>query len=145
MCLILIIIMYLSFNVSAFADPIPSNEIRVIDGDTIRIADHDRNIRLVGYNAPEIRNAKCSQEKEFGQRANARLSEIIAQGSLDLTFVRCSCRPGTLGSIYCNRGRSCAVLKSNEVDVARILISEGLAVPFICGRESCPPIPRPWC
>ncbi|KKZ84563.1 hypothetical protein RPHASCH2410_PC01205 (plasmid) [Rhizobium phaseoli Ch24-10] len=30
-------------------------------------------------------------------------------------------------------------------DVGSILISEGLAVPFVCGRKSCPPRPRPWC
>jgi len=34
---------------------------------------------------------------------------------------------------------------SNGVDVGTTLVSEGLAVRFVCGATSCPRLPRPWC
>jgi hypothetical protein len=37
------------------------------------------------------------------------------------------------------------MLKANGRDVGGILMSEGLAVPFVCGRLHCPPTPKPWC
>jgi hypothetical protein len=36
-------------------------------------------------------------------------------------------------------------LTANGRDVGAILISEGLAVPFVCGATRCPPKPHPWC
>jgi endonuclease YncB( thermonuclease family) len=42
----------------AIAAPIDSADIRIIDGDTIRVH-HKPNVRLVGFNAPETRRAAC--------------------------------------------------------------------------------------
>jgi endonuclease YncB( thermonuclease family) len=39
----------------ARAAPIDSNDVRVIDGDTIRVHHSQPNVRLVGFNAPETR------------------------------------------------------------------------------------------
>ncbi len=37
----------------------------------------------------------------------------------------------------CNYGRSCGTLRADGTDVGETLISESLAVPFICERTSC--------
>lgn len=127
------------------ARPITAQQISVIDGDTIHVAGESANVRLVGFNAPETRNAECAVEHDLGDRATRRLKGLVATGRLDFTKVACSCPAGTEGTFHCNYGRSCATLRANGADVGETLISEGLAVPFICGRTSCPPTPRPWC
>jgi hypothetical protein len=69
----------------------------------------------------------------------------VRGGDLDFTFVACSCPTGTQGTLLCNYGRACGVLRAGGRDVGEILIAEGLAVPFVCGATRCPPTPRPWC
>lgn len=130
---------------SAVAQPIIPETIHVIDGDTVALKGSGPHIRLVGFNAPETRNAQCSEEAELGERAKDRLNQLVSDGSLDLIFVRCSCQPGTEGTRWCNYGRRCGTLTAHGQDVGRTLIAEGLAVPFVCGETSCPPTPRPWC
>jgi endonuclease YncB( thermonuclease family) len=49
----------------ARAAPIDAADIRVIDGDTIRVYHKQPNIRLVGFNAPETRRAMCEAEREL--------------------------------------------------------------------------------
>uniref|UniRef100_E6VQ17 Nuclease (SNase domain protein) n=1 Tax=Rhodopseudomonas palustris (strain DX-1) TaxID=652103 RepID=E6VQ17_RHOPX len=129
---------------AAHAEPIDAARIRVIDGDTIRIDRQKPDHRLVGFNAPETRRAKNEAERELGARATARLREILRGGKLDYTVVPCACRPGTEGTMACNFGRHCGVLKADGVDVGQILIKEDLAVPFVCGPTGCPRTPNPW-
>jgi len=129
----------------AIAEPIDPNDIRVIDGDTIRVYHQQPNVRLVGFNAPETRNAACQAELELGARATRRLRDLVRTGNLDFTYVRCSCPDATQGTPQCNYGRDCGALKSNGRDVGAILIEEGLAVPFVCGATHCPRTPKPWC
>ena len=130
---------------SSFAAPIETNDIRVIDGDTIRVHRKQPDVRLVGFNAPETRRAQCAGEKELGAKATHRLRELVHGGNLDLEFVACACPPDTEGTQACNRGRRCGTLKANGRDVGATLISEKLAVPFVCSGTRCPPTPRPWC
>lgn len=104
-----------------------------------------KGTRLVGFNAPETYNARCAKESELGQRATARLVELVATSDLDFVKVPCACKPGTEGTDACNYGRSCGILRADGRDVGEILISEGLAVPFACGPTRCPRTPRPWC
>jgi len=129
----------------AIAEPIDPSDIRVIDGDTIRVYHQQPNVRLVGFNAPETRHAECPAEFELGSRATRRLRDLIRGGNLDFIYVRCSCPPATQGTFACNYGRDCGTPKSNGRDVGAILIEEGLAVPFVCGATHCPKTPRPWC
>lgn len=126
------------------AEPISPDRIRVIDGDTIRIDGTRPDHRLVGFNAPETRRAKTEYERNLGGIATFRLREIVRAGNLDYSRVGCSCKPGTEGTPWCNWGRFCGTLKSNGIDVGQILISEELAVPFVCGPTSCPKTPNPW-
>ena len=125
--------------------PISAEDVRVIDGDTIRAFRKRPNVRLVGFNAPETRRAACDAEEELGAKATRRLRALVRDGNLDFEFVVCSCPAGTEGTPACNYGRRCGTLKANGRDVGAILIAEGLAVPFQCGPTKCPKTPRPWC
>ncbi|WP_315855757.1 thermonuclease family protein [Rhizobium leguminosarum] len=116
----------------------------VTDGDTIRMSD-GTSVRLVGFNTPEKFEPQCDREATLGNRATDRLRELVSTGKATVSKVACSCKPGTEGTDRCNHGRSCGTLRVDGRDVGQTLIAEGLAVPFICGRNSCPPTPRPWC
>jgi endonuclease YncB( thermonuclease family) len=131
------------FSISATGST-QSRDFSVTDGDTIKMDDGAR-VRLVGYNTPEKFEPRCDHERELGIRASKRLVEIVSSGKSTVTKVACSCKPGTEGADKCNFGRTCGILKVDGRDVGPTLISEGLAVLFICGPTSCPPTPRPWC
>jgi endonuclease YncB( thermonuclease family) len=132
-------------SVPAVAERIDPDDIRVIDGDTIRVYHEQPNVRLVGFNAPETRRAACEAESQLGAKATRRLRDLVRAGDLDFEYVACSCPAGTEGTPVCNYGRDCGTLKSGGRDVGAILIGEGLAVPFVCGATRCPKTPRPWC
>jgi endonuclease YncB( thermonuclease family) len=120
--------------------------VRVIDGDTISVDDGKPNFRLVGFNAPETgTRARCEAERQKGEAAKQRLRELVSNGRSDFHQVACSCPPGTEGTDACNFGRRCGTLRVNGIDVGSTLINDGLAVRFVCGATSCPPLPRPWC
>jgi len=91
--------------------PITLDEVRVIDGDTIRIHHQQPDVRLVGFNAPETRRAQCDFERDLGDKATARLRDLVRSAKLDFEFVACSCRSGTEGTSSCNYGRRCGTLK----------------------------------
>jgi endonuclease YncB( thermonuclease family) len=142
LALILTWVLYAGFGWSA---PISPDEVCVIDGDTIRVRHQRPDVRLVGFNAPETRRAQCDAERALGDRATDRLRDLVRSSKLDFEFVACACAPGAEGTPSCNYGRRCGTLKANGRDVAAILISENLAVPFVCGQTRCPPTPKPWC
>lgn len=117
----------------------------ITDGDTIHLRD-GTPVRLVGFNTPEKFEPQCSREAALGNRASARLKELVATAkSTNVTLIACSCKPGTEGTKKCNFGRRCGRLTVDGRDVGQTLITEGLAVPFVCGATGCPPTPRPWC
>jgi len=124
------------------AKPIAPADISISDGDTIRA--RGKTYRLVGFDTPEIQDAKCAIERQLGAQAMARLQAIISKGNLSLTEVTCSCVPGTHGTRFCNLGRLCGTLTVNGEDVGNILIREGLAHPFKCGKYRCPQR-QGWC
>ncbi|MDE0591592.1 SH3 domain-containing protein [Halocynthiibacter sp. C4] len=133
-------------SVAANGRLIGAGAVKVIDGDTVTIRGVDANVRLVGFNTPEVGSAACNQEYVQGQRATARLNEIVRSGQrIEFQRVACACRPGTEGTKACNYGRECGILYVDGKDVGKTLISEGLAVRYICGRTSCPPRPGNWC
>ncbi|MFW8644387.1 thermonuclease family protein [Rhizobium beringeri] len=113
-------------------------EFTVTDGDTVHVVGEAAGTRLVGFNTPEKFSPQCEYERQQGERASARLRELVAHGSGRLTKVACACAPGTEGTKKCNHGRYCGTLLVEGKDVGSILISEGLAVPFVCGRTRLP-------
>jgi endonuclease YncB( thermonuclease family) len=131
--------------VPAIAAPIDADDIRVIDGDTVRVFHQQPNVRLVGFNAPETRRAECEAEYQLGAKATRRMRDLVRGGDLDFEYVACSCPAGTQGTFGCNYGRDCGTLKAKGRDVGAILIEESLAVPFVCAATRCPRTPRPWC
>ncbi len=123
-----------------------SSSIRVIDGDTVDIRGLTANVRLVGFNAPEVSSPQCTAELDAGRRATTRLRNLLQNAQvIEYERVACACKSGTEGTRRCNYGRLCGKLTVDGTDVGRILISEGLAVRYICGRTSCPPRPGNWC
>ncbi len=101
----------------AHAQPVSSTDIRVIDGDTIALTGLSQHVRLVGFNAPETRNAECQPEAQIGERAKQRLTRLLRGGELDLTLVPCSREPGTEGTPRCNHGRRCGALTIDGRDI----------------------------
>jgi endonuclease YncB( thermonuclease family) len=117
--------------------------IDVVDGDTVRSG--GAVYRLVGFDTPERGDrARCDDERRRAEVAKERLRALLGSGEPKLQRVACACMPGTEGTNACNFGRLCASLSVGGRDVGNILISEGLARPFVCGGTSCP-MRRPWC
>jgi|EndMetStandDraft_8_1072994.scaffolds.fasta_scaffold06784_6 endonuclease YncB( thermonuclease family) len=123
------------------ASPVDPSQVEVLDGDTIRTG--GETFRLVGFDAPETFRAQCPTERELGNRATFRLRQLVAGGGLDLERLSCSC-PRTEGTLRCNYGRSCGILRARGQDVGALLIAEGLAHAYVCGRTSCPRR-KVWC
>lgn len=93
--------------------------IVVIDGDTV-----DRGVvryRLVGFDAPEIRQAQCPEERTSGLAAARRLRELVASGRTQLV-------PDHRQRDKYGRGLARLVIDGR--DAGELLISEGLARPY---------------
>ena len=127
----------------ARSDPIAPGAAQVLDGNTIEA--RGETVRLVDFDTPESGiNARCEGERNLAARTTSRLRALVAGGGLDLQIVRCSCPPGAEGTQRCNYGRTCGRLLARGRDVGAILIAEGLARSYVCGRTSCPPRSS-WC
>lgn len=129
-----------------YTSELSKRDFSVTDGDTIQIHSESKGTRLIGFNTPETFKPSCEQELALGKQATARLKQLVASAqTIEIEKRRCACRAGTEGTNKCNYGRSCGVLRTDGADVGEILVAEGLAAPFRCGRTSCPRLPRPWC
>lgn len=100
-------------------------QVRIIDGDTIRIG--SEKIRLMGFDTPEL-DARCAREKKLALKAQERLRSLIDNGELTIR------RHGE------DRwGRTLAYVRTDGQDVGSILISENLARPYEGGKR------KGWC
>jgi micrococcal nuclease len=115
----------------------------VIDGDTITV--NGRTIRLVGFIAPETRDAQCKAERNLGDKAANRLRELVLAGGLEYSPVMCPCPATILGNLFCNFVRSCGTLKAYGRNVGDILVEEGLAATYSCRNGGSPRARRLWC
>lgn len=102
---------------------------RAIDGDTLDarlslplapLADGEltviRRVRVYGIDAPEL-HGRCDRERELARDAAARLSELLAAGTVEL-------EPLPDADKY---GRLLATVKADGRDVGLTLVQEGLA------------------
>src|SRR3954449_2246339 len=122
---------------------VPSPPIEVIDGDTVRL--EGVAYRLVGFDTPERGDkARCDDERRRAEQATKRLRSLVASNGTSFKRVACACRAGEEGTRLCNYGRLCGSIKIAGQDVGQILISEGLAHPYVCGVTTCPKR-RLWC
>lgn len=96
----------------------------VHDGDTIKFG--DVSIRLSGIDAPEL-DQRCASDLDCGLDAGRRLANLV-NGRL----VVCAARDETVPRESFGRPlMRCTVrLESEEIDLARFMIAEGLALPY---------------
>jgi endonuclease YncB( thermonuclease family) len=130
---------------AAMAEPVAPSDIEVIDGGTVRT--RGKTVTLLGYDTPRRGpRALCRVENTMRAMATVKLRDLVAAGNLSLAIVPCPCGKLSRGTIFCNRGRACGVLRSGGQNVGDMLIREKLAREFICGETRCPPrkIAR-WC
>ena len=92
---LIVAVMFILWTGAVSSAPIPSDEVRVIDGDTIRLHHQKPDIRLIGFNAPETRRAICEAERELGDKATADFASLCDRASLtlSLSLVRVSQAP----------------------------------------------------
>src|SRR5215813_13701209 len=122
----------------AKAEPVAPSDIEVIDGGTIRA--RGKTVTLLGYDTPRRGpRALCRTETTLRAMATAKLQELVAGGNLSLQVVPCPCGRLSQGTIFCNRGRACGVLRAGADNVGDTLIREKLARSFVCGETRCPP------
>ena len=127
------------------AEPIAPGAIEVIDGDIIRA--HGCTVRLAGFDAPESGlRARCESERALAAQGNLPIAAVGQRRRAGFA-VGPMCMPtkhtgnadqARGGTPRCNYGRACGILTAAGKDVGDILISEGLARRYVCGRVSCP-------
>ena len=54
----------------------------VVDGDTIRIG--ARRVRILGIDAPELREPRCEAERDLAERATVELQRLLNEGPFEL-------------------------------------------------------------
>lgn len=109
---------------SPSARPEAASSIRVIDGDTIE-SPYGVKYRLLGFDTPEIFDAKTPQEYALGMKAKKRLEQLLSRGTVRII------ESGKLDKY----GRSLATLTVNGRDVGEVLIAEGLARAYHGGKR----------
>lgn len=100
--------------------------LKVVDGDTVRV--DDELVRLVGFDAPELR-ARCRTERILAEAAANYLRGLLLEGPAVLHFERGRDR----------WGRRLARLTVAGRDVGRELIRVRLVRPYAGGKR------RGWC
>jgi len=100
----------------------------VVDGDTFWM--EGVKIRVADIDAPETHPSRCSYEDDLGQRATARLHDLLNQGPVVLEAL-----PDRDEDRY---GRKLRIVTRNGNSLGDQLVSEGLARTWIGHRE-------PWC
>ena len=109
--------------------------MKVIDGDSVKVM--GENVRLVGFNTPEIFRPNCSYEKRIGQEAKVMLQGILDRS--ETTYLHFERRSD--GRLKRDKyRRPLAVLYADGQDVAHVMVRAGLAE-YYDGRRKR----RNWC
>lgn len=105
----------------------------VVDGDSIRIG--QRRIRILGIDAPELRDAKCPSELALAEEATSALQGMLNEGPFELV------RDARENKDDYGRDlrRLVRILPTGEeVSIGDELVRQGLAAPYL-GRKG------DWC
>jgi endonuclease YncB( thermonuclease family) len=129
-CLVaLSVVAFLVFNL-----PTTSERITVLDGDTILF--DDIKVRLIGLDAPETREARCTAERQAGKRAAAALRDLIKDKKVRVRMTGWKDK----------YRRSLAYLEfADGTDIGRKMIELGYALPYKRGDEEKSARARHWC
>jgi endonuclease YncB( thermonuclease family) len=87
----------LSFQSSA--EPIDPADVRVVDGDTVQVYGVQPNVRLVGFDAPEVLHPDCDAERVLGVKSRQRRGRSTAA-------CRSPARSCTIVCRFCSAGTS---------------------------------------
>ena len=99
----------------------------MVDGDTFWI--EGVKVRVADIDTPETHPSRCAREAELGNKATARLLELLNEGPIEL-------RSGARDED--RYGRKLRTVTRNGSSLGRILVREGLAREWTGHRE-------PWC
>lgn len=99
----------------------------VVDGDTLWI--DGVKVRVADIDAPETHDYKCASEKALGDRATARLRQLVNSGTVTL---------GRIDRDEDRYGRKLRIVMVDGESVGDTLVGEGLARWYGSGRQ-------PWC
>ena len=105
---------------------------RVVDGDTLDMACPGQGAfraRLVGFDTPEVYSPACAAEYALGSEASRRMRALV-HGA---TTIHAEMQG------FDRYDRRLVRLRLDGADVARVMIAEGLAVPYAGGRRT------DWC
>jgi endonuclease YncB( thermonuclease family) len=119
---IIVLLLWAVFTVWLLRPAAAGDLVIAIDGDTLAV--NDERIRIIGLDAPETYQAHCPAELKLGQRATNYMRSMVAGGvTIERTGQRDKYR------------RSLARVYFHGEDVASIMVRQGLAVPYVCGRR----------
>ena len=99
----------------------------VVDGDTIRL--DGQSIRIADIDTPETRGFGCAAEKALGDRATARMRQLLNFGPFEV---------GPYERDEDRYGRKLRIVTRNGQSLGSILVAEGLARSWDGARH-------PWC
>ena len=115
----------------------PAEVLRVLDGDTfearVRVwpgLEITTKVRLRGIDAPELRGARCAEERSKAEAARDALKVILDQGDVGISAI----------ALDKYGGRVIAEASTRSTpDVSAALLGAGLARSYAGGRR------EPWC
>lgn len=111
----------------------PGRYTCVIDGDTIWYK--GSKIRVADINAPEVSEPACDAELELGEKATARMTELLNQGAFSLVPLPSKNGGGRDVDVY---GRKLRSITRGGHSLGAVLVAEGLAERWVGFR-------RDWC
>lgn len=107
--------------------------IVIIDGDTISLPGGER-VRIEDMDAPESYRAHCERELVAGLAAKERLAGLLRAGPVEIQ---------RKGQDWFGRTLARVLVKGKSV--GRILIEEGLALPYQRGKKARARRTAHWC
>jgi len=120
-------------TIIVFAVSTGAADVSVVDGDTLSLRTGEK-IRIVNLDTPETWKPHCDHELDIGMQAADRLRDLLAKGEILIE------RTGR--DRY---GRTLAWVSVDGINVADVLIKEGLGLVYRKGSADKLARIRHWC